>query len=51
MYGIRPGKVMPLDMSMAIRHDIESMEFRHMMEQYGCEPEQDNDEEDEGGDE
>ncbi len=47
MYGIRPAKVTALEMSAVIRRDLAEMEFRHMLEQYGCELEQDeeNDEE------
>lgn len=47
MDGIRPTKVTALDASAVMRHDLAEMEFRHTLEQYGIEEEQDEEDEEE----
>jgi len=61
MDGIRPLRITSLEASAAMRHDLDRMEFRHTLEQYGIEEDQNEEdrfeaweyerEEDEGGEE
>lgn len=47
MDGIRPLRITSLEASAAMRHDLAEMEFRHTLEQYGIEEEQDEEDEEE----